>query len=51
MKEELKVHNINLQLGNEDLISKTKELQKKNSECVDKLDNRENYMDIVANYE
>jgi hypothetical protein len=51
MKEELRVHNITLQLGNEDLVSKAKELQEKNNECVDKLDNRKKYMEAIEKYE
>jgi len=51
MREELRVHNISLQLGNEDLVSKTKELQEKNNECIDKIDNREKYMDVIEKYE
>jgi hypothetical protein len=51
MREELKAHNIKLQLGNEDLVSKAKGLQEKNNECVDKLDNREKYMEAIEKYE
>jgi len=51
MKEELRVHNITLQLGNEDLVSKSKELQEKNNGCVDKLENREKYMNAIEKYE
>jgi fluoride ion exporter CrcB/FEX len=48
MKEELRVHNIDLRLGNEDLTNKMSELQEKNKEYSDKLRNQEKYKDITA---
>ena len=51
MKEELRVHNIDLKLGNEDLIGKMSKLQEKNKEYADKLSNQEKYKDIIASVE
>jgi hypothetical protein len=51
MKEELRVHNISLKLGNEDLAKKMMELQETNREYVDKLNNQEKYKDIVSSLE
>jgi hypothetical protein len=51
MKEELRVHNISLKLGNEDLAGKMMELQERNKEYVDKLSNQEKYKDAVASLE
>ena len=51
MKEELRVHNIDLKLGNEELVGKMTELQEKTKEYADKLSNQEKYQDITANLE
>jgi hypothetical protein len=51
MKEELRVHNISLKLGNEDLASKMTELQETNKEYADKLSNQEKYKDVVSSLE
>jgi hypothetical protein len=51
MKEELRIHNINLQLGNEDLVNKMTKLQEANQEYSDKLNNREKYKDVIASLE
>jgi hypothetical protein len=51
MKEELRVHNIDLKLGNEDLAGKMSELQERNKEYADKLSNQEKYQDITSNLE
>lgn len=45
MKEELKIHNIGLKLGNEDLTEKMSELKEANKEYVGKL----KYRDIITN--
>jgi hypothetical protein len=51
MREELRVHNISLKLGNEDLASKMTELLETNKEYVDKLNNQEKYKDVVSSLE
>jgi hypothetical protein len=51
MKEELRVHNIDLRLGNEDLVGKMTQLQEKNKEYADKLSNQEKYQDVTSNLE
>jgi hypothetical protein len=51
MKEELRVHNITLKLGNEDLTSKMTELQEANKEYIEKLNNQEKYKDVVSSLE
>jgi hypothetical protein len=51
MKEELRVHNIDLKLGNEELATKMTQLQETTKEYADKLSNQEKYKDITANLE
>jgi hypothetical protein len=51
MKEELRVHNIDLKLGNEELVGKMTELQEKTKDYADKLSNQERYKDITQNME
>jgi hypothetical protein len=51
MKEELRVHNIDLKLGNEELAGKMTKLQEKAKEYADKLSNQEKYKDITDNLE
>jgi hypothetical protein len=51
MKEELRVHNISLKLGNEDLVKEMMELQETNKEYIDKLNNREKYKEAIESLE
>jgi len=51
MKEELRVHNIDLKLGNEELVGKMAKLQETTKEYADKLSNQEKYKDVIANLE
>lgn len=46
MKEELRINNIDLELGSEELAVKNTELTEVNKTYVDKLNNRESMMDI-----
>ncbi len=47
MKEELRIHNIDLQLGNEELSDKMKRLKETNEEYSKKLDSRDKYEDVI----
>jgi hypothetical protein len=49
MKEELRVHNITVNLDTEDLTDKMVELEDKNKEIADKLSSRNRLMDINEN--
>jgi hypothetical protein len=49
MKEELRVHNITVNLNNEDLTGKMTELEGRNKEIADKLSSRSKLMDINEN--
>lgn len=51
MKEELRVHNIDLRLGNEELAIKMTQLQEQTKDYADKLSNREAYKDVIGNLE
>jgi hypothetical protein len=51
MKEELRVHNIDLKLGNEELVGKMAKLQETTKEYADKLSNQGKYKDVIANLE
>ena len=51
MKEELRVHNIDLKLGNEELVGKMTELQEKTKDYADKLSNQEKYKDAISDLE
>jgi ABC-type transport system involved in cytochrome bd biosynthesis fused ATPase/permease subunit len=51
MKEELRVHNIDLKLGNEELADKMTKLQETTKEYADKLSNQEKYKDVTSNLE
>jgi len=51
MKEELRVHNIDLRLGNEELVGKMTELQETTKEYADKLSNQEKYKDVIGSLE
>ena len=46
LREQLRIHNIDLTLGNEDLTTKMRGLEKRNEEFADKLDNREKLQDF-----
>ena len=45
--EELKIHSIDLQMGNEELTVKMKGLDKTNKEYLDKLNNQEKFGDVI----
>lgn len=49
MKEELRIHDIDLKLDNESLAVKMKELTEINTEYQDKLKNKEKYEDVIEN--
>lgn len=51
MREQLKIHNISLALGNEDLANKVDALKKKHDEAIDKLNNKEKYREVVGSLE
>lgn len=51
MKEELRIHNIDLKLGNEELVSKMSELQNRNKEITNKLEYRDKYQDAIDSLE
>jgi hypothetical protein len=46
MKEELRIHNISLKLGNEELVSKMTSLEKTNKEYANKISYRDKFEDL-----
>ena len=48
MKEELRVHNININLNNEELIGKMTELEGAKNEYAQKLNYQKKVMDIAG---
>jgi hypothetical protein len=51
MKEELRVHNISLKLGNEELTNNVTRLKETNEEYAGKLSHRDKYGDIIGSLE
>lgn len=51
MREELKIHNISLALGNEELTSRMGDLEEEHKVIIDKLNNKEKYKDAVSGQE